>query len=293
MKKSIIFVITLLALTSIIFTGCAPSISPDKYDLTGSYGAGVSGTPAIAFDPLEQDSKKPIKYQEIVVQKGEVEWKEDYYTTTLSLATDANGKMVERRETITYINVISDESKKPTNWEDFQYISTAMPKEIYEIDYRYTPDRKSLVGAPSNGTRPLDFVVNGHDWIHEKLYAFIRYVYLQTNGGVNLTFTYDTSFNYQTNEFGGGIVIRGLLTITNSTLNQTISLNDLLNARVGGDTLIGVFNHTGNKLGIKPITDVEVTTNASTWCDIQIGVPNASASASDLWEYMLTYYNQI
>ena len=77
MKKSIIFVIALLALTSIIFTGCAPSISPDKYDLTGSYGAGVSGTPAIAFDPLEQDSNKPIKYQEIVVQKGEVEWKED------------------------------------------------------------------------------------------------------------------------------------------------------------------------------------------------------------------------
>ncbi len=293
MKKTIIFITTLITLICLLLVGCAPAISPDKYDLTGSYGAGVSGTPTITFTPLTQNNDNPLPFEDIVVEKGEVVWREEYYTTTLSLAKNANGKMVERKETITYINAFTDEKNKPSNWADFFYISTAMPKEIYETDYLYHLDRKSPVGAPSNGTTPFDFVVKGKQWIHEKIFSFIRYTYLQTGGKVNLSFTYDTSFNYQTDEFGGGIVIRCLLNIDDCQLASNISLTDLLNARVGGDTLIGVFNHTGNRLGIKPITDINLTTGASTWCDIQIGVPNVAVSANELWDYMLLYYNQI
>lgn len=299
MKKIIITFVTVLVICTLLFTGCNSYgydiPSADSFDLTGASGSGVSGTPALSFPALLQNSDAPLALEDIVtsVSNEEEKWSDNYYTITLSIAENADGKMVERRNTLTYTNAVTSEDDRPSNWADFVYISQAMPKEIYEADYQYGCKKVSTMQNFDNNARPYDFVVDGAEWIRFKLFAFLRYTYLQTGGRVKLEFTYDTSFNYQTDDFGGGMVIRAKVKVSECTLTTPATLSDLLNAQVGNDTLINVFNSTGYKLGIKPIQNISLSNGATAWCDIQIGVPKVSPADNGLWAYMLYYYNQI
>ena len=299
MKKFINVTLTILTLiVALSLVGCGLGYDVpirDAYELTGDDGAGISGTPALSFNGfVTKNSDNPIPLSDVVFNEAnDVLWDKEYYTTTLSLSPDENGKMVVRTSTRTYVNVITNSATRPSNWDDFMYISSAMPKDIYEVDYQYTLGRKSNVGSPGNSTTPFDLVERGTSWINLKLFDFIRYVYLQTEGKVLLSVTYDTSFNYQTNDFGGGIAIRAKMTVVDSNLIGSYTLNDVFEARCMQDSLLGTFNSTGHRLGIKLINDVALADGASTWCDMQISVPNMVTGAEGLWTYMLYYYNQI
>ena len=294
MKKALVLIISILLVCTIFLTACGglgyTNPSFDKFDLTGNSGTGVSGTPVLSFDAMVSDNSNPLPLKDAsFVESNEVVWKPEYFTTTLSIEED-NGKMVDRRMTRTYVYTADYDFE---NREDFVYVSKAMPVEIYEVDYLY--DCKQVSNRPNfdNPTRPYDFVATKTDWINAKIFDFIRYVYLQTNGKVNLTFTYDTSFNYRTNEVGGGIVIRGKLAVKESTLTASVTMDDLLNASIGQSTLLEIFNSTGHKLDMRFVSTLNLTTGESTWCDVQIGVPGITTDATDLWAYMLYYYNQI
>lgn len=299
MKKTIILIVTVLIVCTLLFNGCNgfgyAIPKSDDFDLTGRDSNGISGTTVLSFSTLSQNNDKPLNYEDIkyVVANEEDKWSDKYYTITLSLGENEQGKMVERRHTLTYTNAITNDDLKPSNKDDFVYVSNAIPKEIYEFDYLYTLKKVSMMPNANNGARPYDFVVNGRDWINHKLFNFLRYTYLQTGGKVNLEITYDTSFNYQTDDFGGGMVIRAKITVTECSLSQNATLSDLFNAKVGDNSLLGIFNSTGHKLGIKLTSNVELAKDATTWCDIQIGVPNVSPADNGLWAYMLYYYNQI
>ena len=298
MKKFVKTIVILVVLcTAFTFTACGlgydtPNI--DAYDLSGATNSGITGVSTLTFSPLTLDKSHALKLEEVnhSITNEEDKWSDKYYTNTLRLSLSEDGKMVERHNDLTYVNAIVSDSLKPSNWADFLYVSNAMPKDIYETDYLYTLKRKSTHTNPGNMTRPLDFVTSGSEWIQLKLFDFLRYTYLQSGGKVNLAITYDTSFNYQTDDFGGGIVIRAKVEVISSEIT-TNTLSDLLYAKVGQDTLLGVFNKTGHKLGIKPISDINLVKDASTWCDIQIGIPNIPTSADGLWNYMLYYCNQI
>lgn len=299
MKKTIVLIITVLLACTFFFTACngygydIPNF--DDFNLTGEDGNGVSGTPSLSFLPLTPNSDKPLSLEEIIYEVSNEDdvWNDEYYSTTLSLSQDEQGKMVKRRRTLTYVRPVTNDDAKPSNKNDFYYISNAMAKEIYEVDYLYNCKKVSVMPNANNDATPYYFVLTGGDWINHKLFDFMRYVYLQTGGKVNLEFSYDTSFNYQTDEFGGGIVIRAKITVTQCSLNDSVTLSELLNAQVGNDTLLNVFNSTGHRLGVKLISDTTLSNGASTWCDIQIGVPNLSPADNGLWAYMLYYYNQI
>lgn len=299
MKNIITIFVTVLLACTLLFTGCSnygyDIPNANDFDLTGRDGDGVSGTPALSFYALTQNNDAPLSLEDIVydISNEDEKWSDKYYTTTISLSKNEDGKMVERRQTLTYVNAVTDDTNKPSNKDDFVYISKAMPKEIYETDYLYECKKVSSMPNFNNTARPYDFVVDGSEWIQHKLFDFLRYTYLQTGGKVNIEFTYDTSFNYQTDDFGGGIVIRTKIIVTECTLSKNATLNDLLNARIGEDTLLGVFNSTGHKLGIKLVSDVTLSSGAITWCDIQVGVPNVTPTDNGLWAYMLYYYNQI
>lgn len=294
MKKSLVFIITTLLIFALFLTACSgrgytkPDI--DKFDLTGKSGDGISGTPMLSFEPLVANNKNPLSLKDVtLVEANEVVWKPEYNTTTLSIE-ELDGKMVDRRLTRTYVYTTDYDFE---NREDFVYVSKAMPIEIYQVDYLYNCKQVSNMPNFDNPTRPYDFVADKAEWINNKMFDFIRYVYLQTNGQVNLTFTYDTSFNYKTNEAGGGIVIRGKLSVKESTLTASVTMDDLLNASIGQSTLIKIFNSTGHRLDMRFVDTLSLTTGESAWCDVQIGVPGIVTDADDLWTYMLYYYNQI
>lgn len=210
-----------------------------------------------------------------------------YYSYKLSMDKNADNRLILRKTLKTFYdpNIINDPSLEPTNRTDFKYIASLIPTEIYETEYKFT---LSQVPRISFGTAEF----NANDF-NQKFFNFIRFVYISTNGGLLLSFEYDTSFIYQTPNLC--FAIRGRFVVEECSLN---SAYDTLSGFLQRD-YAGPFNYAEyfaaysqtifavRYLGFDDSTR-GIQVGDYTWCDVNIEIPLLQSSRDDaFWEYVI------
>ncbi len=245
MKKILIFLLVIITAFSVA-CGPVPTDPTDPPDLgippfnpsgPSPSGSNPSGsTPPSDLPPTTPPAEQPP------AQGGH----NNVFQIKITLGEDGNGKYQNKVAEKTLINVKQDTSAYPSNKDKFAFITDFTPKDIYEKPFSYEYVDKSASEIESMQKLVLDFQL---DTLIAKTQNFIRYIYVQTQGDILLSVSFDSSCVYQTNYVNdivvGGYVIRAYVSIekrgsTGPIMEEFNSVNALLNAE------LPAIDETGN-----------------------------------------------
>lgn len=306
MKKLLIFImiLSMLALVACSTPGntdpdwewnpSTPSGSPSGSSPSGSSPSGSLPSGSLPSGSAPSGSSPSVYNEEMFMIKA-------------TIKEGSDGKYNEQDVTKSYVRPVSDSALLPSNASSYPYISNAIDKSIYEIAPAYEFKSKTTAELDSF----LGQIAFNSNAIAEKTMNFIRYIYVQSEGKLLLSVTFDTSAVYQTGNkedtlITGGYVLRAYIKVEKCTLTGYENLNSFLYADLyDGDTLVGdmtsYFNKYINPFVITPITkDNSLKEGDGVWADIFVGVPLADNNSLPvkgpdgkikyvtIWEYITT-----
>ena len=290
--KKFFLCLTIFALC-LSFVGCnSLGYSIDGVDFDFSGATGSSQGSALILSAPSKNSDAPIKLLEVVENtlNPSDKYNEKYFSYKLSLNEDKDGKLSSRILEKTYMN--PKKTDKPSNAEDFVYIGSLMSNDVYELGEAYEVKFTASNGGGAVFNTMMNFNIDGNN---AKLFNFLRYVYIQTSGKLELSFEYDTSFVYQTDDVSGGHVLRVKVNVEKFELANGLTFEDFFSAKIGNSTLVKIFHNLGACIDFTPLEEnLTMETGASVWCDVFVGLTllEGDKGHQDLWNYMLYYYSQ-
>ncbi|MBQ2714012.1 MAG: hypothetical protein IJF76_00075 [Clostridia bacterium] len=230
----------------------------------------------------------PNRESELVVtnaiepDEGEVEYK--YYKYKVYVDKSVENRFIERREEKTHYEKGNYNLFQSSNSSDFKYIGTFYPMNLYETATLFEMDMSCVkaFGTAEFNTR------NFNRMIHN----FIRFIYICTDGDLELSFEYDTSFMYGCKNLSYGI--RGRFNVESCAdgMSYNTIRELLLSAYSGSQTYLDVYKGMMN-MQIEFLSNDDTTTGLNvgdySWCDICVEIPLLNIEREDsFWSFMLT-----
>lgn len=214
-----------------------------------------------------------------------------YYKYKLTINKNKDGKFVNRQEEKAYYNAGEYNKFTPSNGTDFQYIGGLLPKDIYEMSYSANMEKLPVSSFGLGEFNASNF--------NQKFYNFIRFIYISTNGKLELAFEYDTSCIYQTKDLC--YTIRGRFVVENCVdgLTTTTNLGEFLSQKYVANMSYVEFYaaYSGIKLETTFFTSSDSTVGLSqgeyTWCDATVEIPFLDIEKeNNFWAYLLANTQQ-
>lgn len=209
-----------------------------------------------------------------------------YYKSKLSIAKSNEGKFIFRTEERTYYNPGSYNLTSPSNKKQFEYIGTLYPTEIYEAPYAFTAD-----GSPRSTFKMGEYNASN---MNTKIYNFIRFMYISTDGKLELSFEYDTSFIYKSPDVSMTVRGRFIVEKIEAGLTDKNNLNEFLTQNYVGSydftEFFALFSQCKFNYGLVLSEDNTqgLVKGDYVWCDINYEVPLISVDTDySFWSYML------
>ncbi len=245
----------------------------------------INGLPNI---PIEITTIYPDNIPEDMTPEDFIYPTRYYYSYRISMDKTQDGKLILRNTKKTYYPEASLNSTNnlPTNKDDFKYIGTLLPKNVYEIGTLFPMSQTPKI---SFGTAEF----NANDF-NQKFFNFIRYLYISTDGKLLLSFEYDTSFIYQTPNLCYSI--RGKFVVEECSFDKSPANTlerFLQQTYLGFNDYIEFFSGYSNTVfDVKFLGLNDTTTGLNvgdfSWCDINVEIPLLHTNKDNIfWEYVI------
>ncbi|MBQ2714011.1 MAG: hypothetical protein IJF76_00070 [Clostridia bacterium] len=236
---------------------------------------------------VKEEEGLPNRESKVIVmndepRENEPEYK--YYKYKVSVDKSAENRLIDRREEKTYYLSGEYNLFQSSISNQFKYMGTFYPMHLYEAAPLFDMEKNC-----SNSFATAEF--NTREF-NKKIHNFIRFIYICTDGKLELSFEYDTSFMYQCRNLSYGI--RGRFNVENCAdgLSYDTVRELLLSKYSGAQTYLDVYKGTmGMEIKFLSSDDTTLGLNVGdySWCDIHVGIPLLSVDKeNNFWSFMLT-----
>lgn len=213
-----------------------------------------------------------------------------YYKYRLKINKNEDGRYIERVATKTYYKTGEFNNYNFDGASDFEYIGSLYSKELYTTDFCFVNERSCRDSFATAEFNAAEF--------NKMVFNFLRFIYISTEGALELSFEYDTSFMYQVKGMKYGV--RGKFVVENvkEGFTNLSTVRDLLSSNyVSGATYLQVYKSLmGMEFGFMGANDSTTGLNKGdySYCDIKVGIPLLAVdNENEFWSFTLTQSDMI
>jgi len=213
-----------------------------------------------------------------------------YYKYLLKINKNEDDRYIERESIKTYYVTGEYNAYNFDGANEFEYIGSLFSKEVYVKDYCFDNERTCRESFATAEFNVGEF--------NKMMFNFMRFIYISTDGALELSFEYDTSFMYQVKGMCYGIRGRFVVENVKAGFSQVSTIRDLLYSNyVANMTYLDVYKGLmGMEFGFMGLNDTTDGLNKGdySYCDIKVGIPLLAIDNEDeFWEFMLTQSDMI